>query len=393
MSLNEGRITRRALLGYMAIGAGGLLAACGGAPSVASPAPAATAAATAAAATAAAPAAPARWGMTAAQAAAWKQIEDAAKKEGRLTYYSVGSVPANKVESLKAAWRKDYPEIEIDYLAAGNNAAIIARLTTEQESKAYTADAVDFSIGNAIRVNPAFFEDFAAPAAGDPAAKWAFEPVVRVQNKAVETAMMAQYFGFWINTSKVKVADAPQNYMDLTNPKWKGQIVYRQPWTTGGGNHSYVFATKTYGDAWIKGMQAQSLTFAADQDAALLQVAKGEFAIGVGLTGRQGGEFIKQGLPLAAVWPEDIGIRVSNGIVIGNKAPHVNAAKVFANWMITQGGQGLWRDLGQFPINANVAPGEDWMKGFTRSKTSNENLLPEAELRAALKKAEGEFKK
>ena len=386
MALKDGRITRRALLGYAAIGAGGLIAACGGTTTAPSAAPATAAAS-------GAPAAAARWGMTAAQDAAWKQIEDAAKKEGRFTYYSVGSVPANKVEDLKAAWKKDYPDITLDYLAAGNNAQIVARVTTEQESKAYTADAVDFSLGNVIRVDPGFFEEFVAPASKDPSAKWAFDPVQKVKEKAVFTAMMAQYFGFWINTSKIKLADAPQTYLDLIDPKWKGQIVYRQPWTTGGGNHSYVFATKMYGDAWVKGMQAQNLSFAADQDAALLQVAKGEFAIGVGLTGRQGGEFIKQGLPLAAVWPTDIGIRVSNGIVVANKAPHVNAAKVFANWMITQPGQQLWQALGQFPINTNVPPGEDWMKGFTRSKTQSENLLPEAELQASLKKAESEFKR
>lgn len=383
MSGRSHKLTRRTMLGYMAVGTGGLLVACapGG-----TAAPAGTPAATAATGAT-------RWGMTAAQAAAWKAIEDAARKEGRVTYYSVGSVPAARVEALKSAWRRDYPEIEIDYLAVGNNAAIVARVTTEQESKTYAGDAVDFSLGNVIRVKPDFFEEFTAPVTKDPAAKWSFEPVTSVQGKPVFQAMMAQYFGFWVNTAKVKLADAPQNYMDLTNSKWKGQIVYRQPWTTGGGNHSYVFATKTYGDAWVKGMQAQSLTFAADQDAALLQVARGEFGIGVGLTGRQGGEFIKQGLPIAVVWPEDIAIRVSNGIVVLNKAPHVNAAKVFANWMLTQRGQELWRDLGQFPVDLNVPPGEDFMKGFSRSKTNNENLLPEAELQASLKKAESEFKK
>jgi iron(III) transport system substrate-binding protein len=377
------KMTRRTLLGYMAISAGGLVVACGPGGTAL---PSATTAATPSAAAA-------RWGMTAAQETAWKQIEEAAKKEGRVTYYSVGSVPAARVEDLKAAWRKDYPDIEIDYLAVGNNAAIVARVTTEQESKTYAGDAVDFSLGNVLRVSPAFFEDFTAPASKDPTAKWSFEPVTAVQSKPVFQAMMAQYFGFWINTTKVKLADAPQNYLDLTNPKWKDQIVYRQPWTTGGGNHSYVFATKTYPDVWVKGMQAQNLTFAADQDAALLQVARGEFAIGIGLTGRQGGEFIKQGLPLAVVWPEDIAIRVSNGIVVLNKAPHVNAAKVFANWMITQRGQELWRDLGQFPINLNVPPGEEFMKGFSRSKTNNENLLAETDLQASLKKAESEFKK
>src|SRR5690242_16986131 len=69
-------------------------------PAAASPAAEAAKPAAAAAASPAAAAKPAagsgRWGMSTNQEAAWKQIEDAANKEGTLTYYSLGSLPQNK---------------------------------------------------------------------------------------------------------------------------------------------------------------------------------------------------------------------------------------------------------------------------------------------------------
>jgi iron(III) transport system substrate-binding protein len=356
------------------------------APSIATPSSASSAGASASAA-----ATTGRWGMTAEEEAAWKDIEAKADTEGTVTYYSVGSVPADKVELLNTAFAKDYPNIKIEYLPVGNNAAIVGKVTTEQESKTYVADVADFSLGNGLRLPPEFFEDFVTPASQDPTANMAFDPVGVSGGRSVENLMMAQYFGFWYNTELVPAADAPQTYMDLTDPKWKGKMVYRQPWVTGGGNHTFVWASQQYGDPWIEGMKAQELSFQADQDAALLSVARGEFSIGIGLTGRQATDLIDQGLPLSVVWPEDLSVRVTNGLVVMTGAPHPNAAKVFANWMLTQGGQELWAELGQFPVNLNVPPKSDWQKDFARSKVKGENLLGGAELQAAIDKAKAAF--
>jgi iron(III) transport system substrate-binding protein len=329
--------------------------------------------------------------MTAEAEAAWKDIEAKADTEGTVTYYSVGSVPADKVEVLNAAFAKDYPNIKIEFLPVGNNAAIVGKVTTEQESKTYVADVADFSLGNGLRLPPEFFEDFVAPAAKDPAADMAFDPIGVSGGRSVENLMMAQYFGFWYNTDLVQAADAPQTYMDLTDPKWKGKMVYRQPWVTGGGNHTFVWASKENGDAWIDGMKKQELSFQADQDAALLSVARGEFSIGIGLTGRQATDLITQGLPLNVVWPTDLSVRVTNGLVVMTGAPHPNAAKVFTNWMLTQGGQELWAELGQFPVNLKVPPKSDWQKDFARSAVKGENLLGGDELQAQIDKAKAAF--
>src|SRR5712692_7436287 len=101
-------VTRRTALAWIVSSTSGLLAACATTaptaaptavpkptdpPKPAAPAPTSAPAATAAPASAAAPAAakPAaaatRWGMTPEQDAAWKQVEDAARKEGQITYY------------------------------------------------------------------------------------------------------------------------------------------------------------------------------------------------------------------------------------------------------------------------------------------------------------------
>jgi iron(III) transport system substrate-binding protein len=332
-----------------------------------------------------------RWGMTAEEEAAWEQVEAAADQEGEFTYYSVGSVPADKVQILTDAFAADYPNIKINYLSAGNNSAIVTRISTEQSSQVYLGDVSDFSYGNLVAADPSWFTQFSAPAATDANANWGQDPVLKVDGQPISTAMMTQQFGFWYNTDLVPADEAPHTYMDLCDATWTDQLAWRQPFNTGGGNHTYRFATEKYGDDWVHCLQAQHPVFYANQDEALLSVANGEFKVVFGVTGRQASSLIAEGSPIQVVWPDDIGVRVTNSVVILNNAPHLNAAKVFSNWMLTDHGQQMWADLGQFPVNLNVPPADAWQQGFDKSAFIGENLLLADPLQALLDKARGEF--
>jgi iron(III) transport system substrate-binding protein len=394
-------VTRRAAIGWMlAAGATGLLAAC--APATPAPAPTAVAApatakptATSAPAQAATPAAAAaRWGMNPAQAAAWQTIEDAARKEGTLTYYSLGSVPENRVDDLQKAWQQDYPGIKVDYLFVGNAAAVTARVTTEQDSKTYVGDVADLAVRQVLIIPADYFEAFIPPAVTDPSVKWLKDPVADPGHKGIAVTNFAQFFAIWTNTTLVKPDQAPKNLLDVaSNPMWKGQIIWRVPWSAGGGNHLYYFAVQQYGRDWVTMMQAQQPVFADDQDAALVQVARGEYAIGLGLTGRQASQFIKDGQPIAAIWPNDFLISVTESHPVLAHAPHPNAAKVFANWLMTERGQTLWRDLGQTPMRADILPTDEWMKGAASVKQIFENFQNADDQAANYAAAMADFKK
>ncbi len=350
--------TRRDLIRMTSAAA--LLAACQSAP-VGSGGSAASAVASAASG------GPARWGMTAAQNEAWQQVEAAAKKEGKVVYYSLGSVPAAKVDQLKSTFAKDYPDIEVQYVNVGNGSELASRLTAEQDSKVYVADVFDRSVQFALGLSQ-YLAPFAAPAALDPSVKWLTNPLADPGATGLVRAEFAMYVAIWYNTKNVKAADAPKSHTDLTDPKWKGQIIWRTPWETGAGSTTYIFGKQELGSGWPAKMKTQNPTFASDQDAALLQVARGEFAIGMGLTGRTGGQLVKDGQPLAANFPTDFTVSVPQGTQLVKSAPHPNAAKVFTNWMLTERGQTFWRDLAQFPQRADIAPSEPWMQSITQAK-------------------------
>jgi iron(III) transport system substrate-binding protein len=381
-------ISRRRALKYFGVGAAGLIAAaCGGTAT-----PSATASAIASAA-ASAGTAKNRWSMTDAEEAAFKEIEAAANKEGTLTYYSLGTIPANQTDTFKAEFAKDYPGIQIQYLNVGNSNAMTARLTTEQDGKVYVADVFDQSVRAALLLPTTVMDPYVSPAMKDPSVKWLSPPDATGTNGLIK-ADLAQFFAIWINTKLISAADAPKNALDVaSNPKFKGQIMYRTPWTSGGGSHLYHFAKQVYGQTWVTKMQAQNLAFSDDQDAALLQVARGEYAIGLGLTGRQGAEFIKAGQPIQAIWPDDFVITITQGNHLAAHAPHPNAAKVLINWFHSERGQKLWQSIGQFPLRADILPTEPWMQGVNKTKTVYENLMNAKDQQAEFDAAAKEFKK
>jgi iron(III) transport system substrate-binding protein len=332
--------------------------------------------------------------MTAEQEAAWKQVEDAARKEGSLVYYSLGSVPQNRVEDLTSRWNQDYPDIKLQYLYVGNASQVSSKIGAEQDAKTYVGDVADLAVRQVLVLKPDYFEPFIPPAVNDPSVKWLKDPVADPGHKGIAVTNFGQFFAIWINTQLVTTEDAPKNVLDVaSNPKWKGQIVWRTPWSAGGGNHLYHFAVQQYGQDFVAKMQAQEPVFADDQDAALLQVARGEYAIGLGLTGRQGTELINGGQPIAAIWPDDFVITVTLASPVLAHAPHPNAAKVFANWLMTDKGQTLWRDMGQVPMNSNIPPTDAWMKGLSGVKQIYENFMNTADQDASYKQAMADFKK
>ena len=163
--------------------------------------------------------------MTTDQEAAWTQIESAAKKEGTLTYYAVGSIPQNKVDLLQETWKQSYPDIKIEYLFVGNNSQVGARVDAEQQSKTYVADVAEMATFNQLQAPQAYFEPFIPPVAKDPSVKWVVGPVGDPAGKGGIMLQMAQFYAIWINTNLVKAEDAPKTVLDVAStPKWKGQI-------------------------------------------------------------------------------------------------------------------------------------------------------------------------
>lgn len=300
----------------------------------------------------------------------WSQIEAAANKEGSVTVYALSTISPDQVDRFKAVWSKSYPNIRVDLTVGLQPPDVVAKVTTEQDAKAYTGDVAQLG-GTTGRQLDKLGElaPFLPPAVQEAGVKWRVDPVQDAAHKGSLLAGTLSYVPIWVNTNLVKPAEEPKTHLDLTDSKWKGKIVWQPPWTSGFGWNEYYLSKKHYGQDWVTKMQAQDVALGSSPNDEINQVARGEYAIGLAVAGGDlATRLIKSGQPLNAVWPDDFVYGSANGFSALNHAPHPNAAKVFVNWWLSKAGQQFYADLGQFPNREDIPGKEDWMKGANHPK-------------------------
>src|SRR5207253_6384961 len=139
-------------------------------------------------------------------------LVEGAKKEGKLVWYTSMAIDTSK--PLLDAFLKEYPFIKADLVRAGEE-QLMNRILTETRAGKWYFDAVSTSSISELSERKIIAPYFAPE----------------------RDAFMDQFKdakGFWIgvfvnnlilayNTKMVAPKDAPKDYADLLDPKWKGQ--------------------------------------------------------------------------------------------------------------------------------------------------------------------------
>ncbi len=143
------------------------------------------------------------------------------------------------------------------------------------------------------------------------------------------------------NTSKVKKADLPQKWEDLlTNPVWRGNKIALS-------NHPNAWLLNLWGGAGEKWGEDFTRRLFADvrpqqrkegMTAVTALTVAGEFDANIPAPEWRVAAYVKKGAPIGYHCPSPVPITLSQ-IVILEKSPHKNAARLFVNWMLSSEGQ------------------------------------------------------
>lgn len=277
-----------------------------------------------------------------------------AKPEGKLVV-AVG--PGDLHRNAVAAFKQRYPEINME-ITGTFGSPFGTRILAEREGGQYLWDVY---VGGAETQNttlkPRGVLDPLRPALFLPEvlddAKWVggFGGGNALDGWIDQDAQYVFAFDATVNFHMVvnrdQVPEAELSTLDqLLDPRWKGKIVFHDPRTTGAGSGVVGHFLITKGEDWLRRFYAQDLVIVSDTRQVAEALARGSTPIGMDVTELD--EFQKSGLArnIKYLDPDSpAGRRIAAGygnLALINRAPHPNATKLFANWLLSQDGQTAW---------------------------------------------------
>lgn len=310
----------------------------------------------------------------------WDKIVAAAKKEGEVLVY--GPPGKKRRKALVEEFQKDYPDIKVKFVA-GSARKQAPRLIAERKAGKYRADVLIGGTTTPLKtlrpkgVLTPIEPYLVLPEVTDPSG-W-FKNKLWYADKDGKLVIMFQgsvsnIIG--INTNLVKDGEIT-SYWDILDPKWKGKIVsgdVRRP-GPGGGQARFLYAHPELGPKFLTRLFGETeITLSLDRRQMVDWLAQGKYAVHVFPNSIDIERAIDQGLPVKIVSPDVLkeGAPMSAGwgsVMVADRAPHPNAAKVYLNWLLSKKGQTAWqthagsaslrRDIAKDGVRAWNLPSED----------------------------------
>jgi len=309
----------------------------------------------------------------------WAAVEEAAKKEGKVTVYANSS----KFEKLFDAWNALYPDITLD---GGDTDDIAVKMQAEQEAENVVGDVWFNSDGHLL------YGEFAPNQW-----LWSYLPP-----GVVETEVTAER-PFALSRRAVDVIGYNQeihpegcpltNWWQLTEPELKGkfymedpiadpsttakislivehadqmaaayQELYGKEWTT---DEAYSEDIPNAGYLFLKKLAQNepSIQPGGDEVDSAFATLGMDPAVepGYGWTGWSSYEATQDGelamAPCMSLKPA-MGVLKANYLAVANNAPHPNAAKLFIKFALSQDGFAPWQQMGTYPAVEGLTPVE-----------------------------------
>ncbi len=315
----------------------------------------------------------------------WEALKAAARAEGKMTLLAGNS----SSRGLRGPIRDVFgAQFGIDVTIAGGSGSQHAlRVAAERAAGRFEVDIVNLGrstvgprMGDVGFLTP-LREQLFHPDALDPSKWWmnkfwwrepdGVEPKYSV---AISVTAWANPVNPQYNTDLVTEEDiaAIKSAFDFFDDKWKGKIIALSPLESGsGGGLTDIYSHPELGPEWIERFYSKDMevTFVGDVRQIVDAIAQGTHAFNFFSQGASADLQLlaAEGLPIG-FWSGDLveGGRLSansgwHWLGVMDRAPHPNAAKLFANWWLTKEGQTAYNMAGNLPppsLRVDVPPGE-----------------------------------
>ena len=281
----------------------------------------------------------------------WEKILADAKKEGKV---AVAGPPGTAYRDVMRGFEKKYPEIALEFQSF-TPANFSARFSNERQAGQYLWDiyvtgptGFDISAKKAGDLDP-IRPLFILPEVLDEKAWFGgFDKAFLDSEKKYIFAFQAQITPqVLINREFVSEKDL-NSIKGLLDSKWKGKIAINDPRVDGAGNGRVALWAGQLGEEFVRSLLKQDVGLSRDDRQLADWLARGKYPIAVGVNETDIAELQKLGVgsrveplggKLAEAWRLSTGWGAARLV---NKAPHINAATVYVNWLLSKEGQTAW---------------------------------------------------
>ncbi len=304
-------------------------------------------------------------------------IYEAAKKEGQLTWYS-GFLNQEICARIGNAFGQKYPGITV---SATKTTSQVAFQRLLQDMKAGQIQSDVFSSTDPSHM--AYLQEKGLLVHFDPPNAQGLVPSLR------NIDPKGDYYAGWVgvgalgyNTSKVSEADAPHDWSDLTDPKWKDKTTFGSPIYSGVVGSWAVAMEKLYGWSYFDKLNALNPLIGRSFDDAVTVLNSGERLVGlVNISGVA--RTAAKGNPIAIHYPTagTLVVPSTTAVIKGCHSP--NAGKLFLDFTCGPEYSTILSEEFEVPLRSDVAPAAGTkslseVKTLTPTLDEIEKMLPEA---------------
>ncbi len=278
------------------------------------------------------------------EAAEAKKLYDAAVAAGEKEVNFYTSINEREAEPYIALFHKLYPGIKVNYYRS-DETALVSRILTEEQAGKHNFDVLVTTSAHVL-VPAGVVLKYSPPNAAllDPA---------YVDKDGFWHGVYANWNVVQVNTNMVNKTEV-KTYEDLTLPKFKNQLVIDDSdieWLAGliatrGEQPTLDLLTK---------IAANGVTVINGHASISDKIAAGEYGIAVNNYLNLIERNKRAGAPTDWIPVEPVIVDFSKAVVSKN-APHPNAAKLLANFVLSSEGQAQLAKSGRLPTRADVPP-------------------------------------
>ena len=285
--------------------------------------------------------------LTLASTASAQDVDAAkAKAEGKVVWYT--STPLPQAQKIATAFEKGFG-VKVELFRSGGS-AVLRRFQQEIDAGRVAADVLTTS-------DPA-----AAAQLTRKGVFVAFKPKnfdkIPDAAKDKDGNFIAQRLNLMTNylrSDKVAEADEPKTWNDLTNPKYRGKMVIGDPSFTSLLVSVVGMMSKERGWGFYEKLRANDTMVVQGNQQAADMLKRGERLIAVGALDSYAAEDRKAGHPMKTLYPSDGVFVIPSPTSVVKGGPNPNAAKLLAEYLISDEAQNIFPADGGFAARTDIA--------------------------------------